>query len=58
MKGLSLLDCLNATAIIANDKNMTREQFGKIMHDDAISEKEKLEYLEKVITAGGYENLP
>ena len=58
MKGLSLLDCLNATAIIANDKNMTRDQFGKIMHDDTISEKEKLEYLEKVVTAGGYENLP
>ena len=58
MKGLSLLDCLNATAIIANDKNMTREQFGKIMHDDTISEREKLEYLEKVVTAGGYENLP
>lgn len=58
MRGLSLLDCLNAIAIIANDKNMTREQFGKIMHDDTISEKEKLEYLEKVVTAGGYENLP
>ena len=58
MKGLSLHDCLNATAIIANDKNMTREQFGKIMRDDTISEREELEYLEKVGTAGGYENLP
>lgn len=35
----------------------TKKEFGKIMHDKDISEKEKQKVLRKVEMANGYENL-
>lgn len=35
----------------------TKEEFGRIMHDDSIPEEKKLEVLKQVELAGGYEGL-
>jgi hypothetical protein len=39
------------------EEAMTREEFGRVMHDDSISESKKLAYLEKVEQLGGYDGL-
>ena len=53
-KGMIFLDMLNAAA--AAD-TMTKEEFGRIMHDDDATEEEKQEALRMMEEAGGYENL-
>ena len=53
-KGMSFLDMLNAAA--AKD-TMTKQEFGRIMHDWNSTEKEKQEALRMMQDAGGYENL-
>ena len=35
----------------------TKEEFGRIMHDEDVPEERKLEILKKVEMAGGYEGL-
>lgn len=53
-KGMSLLDYLNANAAKAS---MTKDEFGKIMHNPDATEEEKAEALRMMEEAGGYENL-
>ena len=53
-QGLSLLDMLTAAAA---QKTMTKEEFGRIMHDPDASEADKAEALKILQEADGYENL-
>lgn len=53
-RGMSLLDYLNANAARAS---ITKDEFGKIMHDPNATEEEKAEALRMMEEAGGYENL-
>lgn len=53
-KGMSLLDYLNANATKAS---MTKDEFGKVMHNPDATEEEKAEALRMMEEAGGYENL-
>lgn len=51
----SLLDVLNK---VASRKTVSRKEFGKIMHDENITDEKKFEILKEVEDFGGYENLP
>lgn len=53
-KSMSLLDMLNAEAA---RKSMTKDEFGRIMHDPNATEEEKAEALRMLEEADGYENL-
>lgn len=53
-KGMSLLDVLNAEAA---RRSMTKDEFGRIMHDPNATEDEKAEALRMLEEADGYENL-
>jgi hypothetical protein len=53
---LSLMDWMNL-CYGEKEEAMTREEFGRVMHDDSISESKKLAYLEKVEQLGGYDGL-
>ena len=53
-KGMSLLDMLNA---MASRKTMTKDEFGRIMHDPSSTEADKQEALKMLQEADGYENL-
>lgn len=53
-KGMSLLDYLNANAAKVS---MTKDEFGKVMHNPDATEEEKAEALRMMEEAGGYENL-
>lgn len=53
-KGMSLLDMLTAAAARTT---MTKEEFGRVMHDPTASEAEKQEALKMLQEADGYENL-
>lgn len=54
MSGMSLLDMLNAEAA----KNcLTKDEFGRIMHDPNATEADKEEALRMMEEAEGYENL-
>lgn len=53
-KGMSLLDWLNAQA---SKSTLTKEEFGRIMHDPNATEEEKNEALRMINEADGYENL-
>lgn len=53
-KGMSLLDWLNAEAARSS---LTKEEFGRIMHDPMASEADKQEALRMLQEAEGYENL-
>lgn len=50
----SLLDVLNNAA----KKKMTKEDFGRIMHDEMSTEQEIQEALKDLQDLGGYECLP
>lgn len=52
--GISLLDMLNAAA---SKSTMTKDEFGRIMHDPEASEEDKQAALRMLEEAGGYENL-
>ena len=52
--GMSLLDMLTAAA---SKKSMTKDEFGRIMHDPNATEADKLEALKMLREADGYENL-
>lgn len=51
----SLLDVLNK---VASRKVVSKEEFGKIMHDDSVTDEEKFDILKEVEDFGGYDNLP
>ena len=51
---MSFLDMLNA---MVAPETMTKAEFGRIMHDDNATEKDKQEALRIMEAAGGYENL-
>lgn len=53
-KGTSLLDYLNAYAARTC---MTKDEFGKVMHNPNATEEEKAEALRMMEETGGYENL-
>ena len=53
-QGLSLLDMLNA---MAAKKTLTKEEFGRIMHDPDATQDEIDEALKLLEEADGYENL-
>lgn len=53
-KGMSLLDMLNAAS---SRESMTKDEFGRVMHDPNATEEEKAEALRMMEEAGGYENL-
>lgn len=53
---LSLMDWMNL-CYGEEEGTLTREEFGRIMHDDSIPESKKLAYLEKVKQLGGYDGL-
>ena len=53
-RGMSLLDVLNAGAA---RQCMTKDEFGRVMHDPDATEEEKAEALRMLEEAGGYENL-
>lgn len=53
-KGMSLLDMLTAAA---SRKTLTKQEFGRIMHDPDATEAEKDEALKMLKEADGYENL-
>lgn len=50
---MNMLDFLMA----ASRKTPTKSEFGRLMHDDEISEEEKDLILKSVEEAGGYDNL-
>lgn len=52
--GLSLLDMLNQAAA---KKTITKEEFGRIMHDPDATDEEIAEALRLMQEADGYENL-
>lgn len=52
--GLSLLDLLNQAS---SAKTLTKEEFGRIMHDPDATDEEKAEALRQLQEADGYENL-
>ena len=52
--GMSLLDMLMAEAA---RKTLTKEEFGRIMHDPAATDAEIEEALQMLKEADGYENL-
>ena len=52
--GISLLDMLNR---MASKTILTKDEFGRIMHDPNATEEEKAEALRMMQEAGGYENL-
>lgn len=43
--------------MIASRKAPTKSEFGRLMHDDEVSEEEKQRILRSVEEAGGYDNL-
>lgn len=49
---MSMLDFIMQAASVPN-----KREFGRIMHDDGKSEKEKRRVLDAVERAGGYDNL-
>lgn len=51
----SLLELLNKAA---TSPSITKEEFGRIMHDELATEKEKEEALEALKDLGGYDCLP
>lgn len=53
-QGMSLLDMLTAAAA---KSTMTKEEFGRIMHDPNASEEDREEALKMLAEADGYENL-
>jgi len=53
-KGMSLLDMLTAAA---SKQTMTKQEFGRVMHDPHATEEEKQEALKMLQEADGYENL-
>lgn len=53
-KGMSLLDMLNAAAARST---LTKQEFGRIMHDPNSTEDEIEEALKMLQEADGYENL-
>lgn len=53
-KGMSLLDWLNAEAA---KSSLTKEEFGRIMHDPKASQADREEALRVLQEADGYENL-
>lgn len=52
--GMSLLDMLNAAAA---KQTLTKQEFGRIMHDPNATEGEIEEALKMLKEADGYENL-
>ena len=50
---MNMLEFLMATSI----KTPTKSEFGRLMHDDEVSEEEKQRILKSVEAAGGYDNL-
>lgn len=53
-KGMSLLDMLTAAAA---KSIITKQEFGRIMHDPNATEDDKMEALKMLQEADGYENL-
>lgn len=53
MKRTSLLDYLNGL----EEGELTKEEFGRIMHDPSATDEEIAEALKALQDAGGYENL-
>ena len=53
-KGMSFLDMLNAAAAA---ETMTKQEFGRIMHDPNSTEAEIEDALRMLQEADGYENL-
>jgi hypothetical protein len=53
-KGMSLLDMLMAASA---KETITKQKFGRIMHDPYASEEAKQEALQMLRDADGYENL-
>ena len=52
--GMSLLDMLNAAA---SQQVLTKQEFGRIMHDPEATQEEIAEALKMLQDADGYENL-
>lgn len=52
----SLMDVM-LLAIALEESGPSKNQFGEIMHNNAFSEKEKQEVLQRVELLGGYINL-
>lgn len=50
---MNMLEFLMAASV----KAPTKSEFGRLMHDDAVSEEEKERILKSVEAAGGYDNL-
>ena len=53
-EGISLLEMLEQAAA---QKTLTKDEFGRIMHDPNASDEEIQEALNLLNDAGGYENL-
>lgn len=54
MSGMSLLDMLNMQAA---KRTLTKEEFGRVMHDPNATEEDRAEALRMLEEADGYENL-
>ena len=50
---MNMLEFLMAASV----KAPTKSEFGRLMHDDSVSEEEKERILKSVEAAGGYDNL-
>lgn len=54
---MSVLEYMKAQAKLAKMDLPTKKEFGRIMHDDMVSEEIKQNIIKKMEVAGGYENL-
>lgn len=54
---MNVMEYMRVQAKLAKLKLPTKEEFGKIMRDNDVSEETKQEILKKLEEAGGYENL-
>lgn len=54
---MNVMEYMRAQAKLAKLELPTKYEFGRIMHDDDVSEETKQEILKKLEEAGGYENL-
>lgn len=54
---MNVMEYFRTQAKVARMDLPTKQEFGRIMHDDDVDESTKQEILKKMEVAGGYENL-
>lgn len=54
---MNVMEYMRQQAKLAKMDLPTQKEFGKIMHDEEVSDDVKFDILKKIEEAGGYENL-